>query len=168
MEIRRYLKEGMQEDGLCVLFGMEYETSDGDFLLFGSFEDLAAGLSARQLLKLVEESGGAAVAAHPFRAVKPAQEYIFREGFCTVVESINGSNAVIENLRVELWRKRYGLKASGGSDAHTLEELGRVVTRFDKPIRSRDGLIHALKNDQYNPEWNIFEKPRSLSMNPSF
>jgi hypothetical protein len=57
--------EGVQEDGLVVLVGMEYSTSAGDFLVFGPVEDLPTGLAAREMLPRLREMGGAAVAAHP-------------------------------------------------------------------------------------------------------
>jgi hypothetical protein len=31
----RYIEEGIQDNGLYLLIGMEYATPDGDFLLFG-------------------------------------------------------------------------------------------------------------------------------------
>jgi hypothetical protein len=155
MEIKRYIKEGVQEDGLCVLFGMEYSTPDGDFLLFGPFEDLPTGLPTSQLLKFVEQSGGAAVAAHPFRSGRSVREDIISEGLCRIVESINGRNAERENESVESWRRRFRLSECGGSDAHSLTELGKVVTSFDTPVRSRKDLIRALGEGLCRPEWNI-------------
>ena len=155
MEIKRHLKEGFQEDGLCVLFGMEYSTPDGDFLLFGPFEQLQPGLPTSQLLHLVEQSNGVAVAAHPFRSGRSVREDIVSGGHCRIVESINGRNAERENESVESWRRRFTLSECGGSDAHSLSELGRVVTSFDEPVRSREDLVRALGNGLCRPEWNF-------------
>ena len=155
MEINQHLKEGLQEDGLCVLFGMEYGTPDGDFLLFGPFEELPTGLPTPRLLEIVEQSGGAAVAAHPFRNGRSVREHLVSEGLCRIVESINGRNAQKENESVASWRRRFILSECGGSDAHCLNELGKVVTSFDAPVRSRADLIHALRNGLCKPEWNI-------------
>lgn len=152
MEIRRHLNEGIQENGLCVVFGMEYSTSDGDFLIFGPFENLPPDLSAVPLLEHVKEQGGAAVAAHPFRTKRPVKEYIVREGFCQIIESINGRNSRTENLQVDTWRRKYVFAESGGSDAHSLDELGKVKTRFEMPVRCRADLIFALKNNLCQPE----------------
>jgi predicted metal-dependent phosphoesterase TrpH len=155
MEIRRHLKEGFQEDGLCVLFGMEYGTPDGDFLIYGPFEDFPAGLPASHLLKIVEQSGGAAVAAHPFRNGRSVREEIISGGLCRIVESINGRNGEMENESVGIWRRRFRLSECGGSDAHSFDELGKVVTRFDVSVRSREDLVQALINGLCRPEWNI-------------
>jgi hypothetical protein len=154
MASRRELKEGLQEDGLCVIFGMEYGTPGGDFLLFGPFEELAPGLPAGGLLKMVDQAGGVAVAAHPFRSMRPVGVDLVSNGLCKIVEGLNGRNTEPENQRVETWRRRYAPIECGGSDAHSLEELGRVVTSFEVGIRSRDDLILALKGGLCTPHWN--------------
>jgi len=154
MEARHFLQEGLQPDGLCVIFGMEYATCEGDFLLFGPYEQLQPGLDAPELLRHVEMTGGVAVAAHPFRLNRPTREYLVDHVLCGIVEGINGRNHQHENDSVGTWLDRYGVKQVGGSDAHSLEELGRVTTRFHQPIRNRAELIHALKNSSYTPEKN--------------
>jgi predicted metal-dependent phosphoesterase TrpH len=145
MAIVSHLAEGVQADGLVVVFGMEYATLDGDFLLFGPFEDLEPGLPATELLLLVEAMSGVAVAAHPFRLNRMVSEFVLNQRLCSHIEAINGRNSEIENLQVDRWRRRYSFHECGGSDAHSLDELGRVVTSFDTPVRSRSELIHALR-----------------------
>jgi predicted metal-dependent phosphoesterase TrpH len=166
MKIRKHLQEGLQGDGLCVIFGMEYTTADGDFLLFGPFENISRDLSAIQLLRQVRRAGGTAIAAHPFRSDRPVSEYLVRKGLCRIVESVNGRNTSIENLQVENWRREYYLTCCGGSDAHSLNELGMVSTRFSTPVRSRSDLIDALKNGLCRPECssldNFFEIHASI------
>lgn len=154
MEIRRHLREGIQDDGLCVVFGIEYATDQGDFLLFGPFENIPQGLPAIELLDQVKQAGGVAIAAHPFRSNRPVSEHLVREGFCRVVESVNGRNTPFENLQVEKWRKELSLTCCGGSDAHSLDELGTVGTRFSIPVRSRADLILAFKNGLCHPEYS--------------
>lgn len=154
MEIRESLREGVQPDGLCVIVGMEYATPQGDFLLFGPFETPPLDMEAGELLQAVAKGGGAAIAAHPFREARPVDEEIVRKGLCRTVEGINGRNRDFENRRVDNWRARYGLNICGGSDAHTLDELGRVVTVFRNPVRSRDELVRALNGGAFQAAWN--------------
>ncbi|GBC62948.1 histidinol-phosphatase [Desulfonema ishimotonii] len=158
MSIRHKIREGRQPDGLMVIFGMEYTTCEGDFLIFGPFENIPGDLSARALLKTVAAAGGAAVAAHPFRANRPVSDWLIQEGLCRTVEAVNGRNSPDENRQVARWRNAYPLSETGGSDAHTLEELGTVVTRFDRPIHSGDDLISALKNGHCQP-WQGYRPP---------
>ena len=152
MAARSVVREGVQPDGLVVLVGMEYATSRGDFLLFGPFEDLAPGLAASEVLALVEESGGAAVAAHPCRLARPTDRDVVAAGLVHALETINGRNTAEENRMARHWPDRFGLPAVGGSDAHSLEELGRMPTRFLTSIRSRLDLIRALRGGLCVPE----------------
>ena len=146
MDIRYQLSEGVQENGICVLFGMEYTTAQGDFLLFGPFEDLPTKLPTDVLLKTVRNSGGVAVAAHPFRRHRSTAEKVIRSGLCRAVESLNGRNSMTENAAVDRWLARYDLVRCGGSDAHTPNEVGRFATRFFNPVLSCADLIRALKS----------------------
>jgi predicted metal-dependent phosphoesterase TrpH len=155
MAVREILTEGLQSDGLCIIFGQEYSTDEGDFLLFGPFEEIPAGLPAPELLQGVEAVGGVAIAAHPFRACRSTREYLIEQGLCRIVEGVNGRNHASENDRVLSWQRSYGVKQVGGSDAHSLPELGQTVTRFQTPISSRIDLIQALKKGAFEiPGYN--------------
>lgn len=145
------LQEGVQPDGLIVLVGMEYETSEGDFLLFGPDIEMQPGLDAATLLGFVREKQGVAVAAHPFRESRPVAEHLIRSGRCPAVEAVNGRNLDIENQRVQAWKKKYDIVEIGGSDAHSLAELGKIRTRFRTPIRSMQDLVTAIQNGQCLP-----------------
>jgi predicted metal-dependent phosphoesterase TrpH len=152
MDIRHNLAEGIQDNGVCVIFGMEYSTLQGDFLIFGPFEDLPPDLSATRLLNTVRDDAGVAVAAHPFRKERPVDEALIRQGLCRVIECVNGRNRPSENMKTEAWRRCYSVAACGGSDAHTLDELGTFATRLLVPVQTRDDLIRALKEGSCQPE----------------
>lgn len=145
-QARQQIREGLQANGVRVFVGMEYHTSDGDFLLFGSPPDLPGGLDARDLLQQVNRWGGAAIAAHPFRHNNSVSESLIRDGLCRIVESVNGRNTDWENGQVAQWRKHYPLIECAGSDAHSLPELGKMKTRFDMPINTQADLVFALNN----------------------
>jgi len=149
MAVRHHISEGIQSNGLCVLFGMEYTTSEGDFLLFGPYEELIRGLPAPILLRYVENTGGVAVAAHPFRVNRPTSEYLVRKKMCRIVEGVNGRNSIVENEAVLTWHSRYNVSQVGGSDAHSLAELGQVPTSFSAPVTCRSAFIQALKQGDY-------------------
>jgi len=150
MDIRNFCLEGLQRDGLCIIFGMEYSTSEGDFLIFGPFEEVPRGLSAKEILTEVNEAGGVAIAAHPCRKARPTKEYVIREGYCRIVEGINGRNQEHENQMALSLYQNYPVSFVGGSDSHTLEELGGVATRIGCKIRTRSDLIKALKDVNFS------------------
>jgi len=158
MAVRHAISEGISANGLCVIIGMEYATSEGDFLTFGPFEELPPGLSAPMLLRHVTNAGGVAIAAHPFRTKRQVREELIKNKLCTIVEGINGRNTATENERVLEWQ-HYNVRHVGGSDAHTLDELGRVPTSFDVPIRSRSDLINALQQGNFQQRSPSFTRP---------
>ena len=157
------LQEGLQPDGLIVLVGMEYETPEGDFLLFGSDLEIPPGLDATVLLRRIREKQGVAIAAHPFRANRPVAEHLIRSGRCSAVESVNGRNLDIENQRVQAWRRKYGIAEVGGSDAHSLAELGKIRTAFSVPIHSMEDLVTAVQNGQCLPVLDSAEYAWSMA-----
>ena len=160
--VRDRVAEGLQADGLCLIFGMEYSTADGDFLLFGPVEDLPLGLEARELLLQFSSLGGVAIAAHPFRTDRPTSEFVVRDGLCTIIEGINGRNREIENLCCQAWQSRYGVKLAGGSDAHSLAELGRIVIRMPGPVGNRDEFVEALRRGRFSLE-GCTDRVRSIA-----
>lgn len=151
MDALKQLDEGIQPNGLVVIIGMEYETRDGDFLVFGPYENLKPGLDAMALLHHVNQTDGAAIGAHPFRKDRPLTEGLIKNNYCTIIESVNGRNLSKENSELNLWREKYNFTEVGGSDAHSLQELGRTCTRFTTPIRSKSDLIKALQKGFCSP-----------------
>ena len=155
MDAGREVKEGIQQDGLCIITGMEYTTSDGDFLIFGFFKNLDEDMDAKELLLMVERSGGVAVAAHPFRDGRNTSREIIAQRYCRIIEGKNGRDNGTGRKRAADWKARYNVHLVGGSDAHSLEELGRIVTAFENPIRNKEEFIIALKSGRYQPVSNI-------------
>jgi hypothetical protein len=151
MDARFEIAEGVQDNGLLVIIGMEYATAEGDFLLFGPFEDLQTGLSAREVLALVHEAGGASIAAHPCRAARSVAEDIVADGLVHCLEVMNGRNTADENRCAHNWARRHGLPGVSGSDAHALNELGLTPTRFFAPLANRRELIAALRLGRCTP-----------------
>ena len=141
-------------EGLFVCIAMEYSSPDGDFLLFGDFDDLEEGLSGEDLLLTVEERGGLAVAAHPCRGNRPVAERLFEKGLCRVVERLNGRNTSEENGAVDSLIERYDLYECGGSDAHEVHEVGMVMTEFERDITTEKDLIAALREGAGEGRYN--------------
>lgn len=151
MAIRHLVREGEQENGLVVVIGQEYETPQGG-LLFVPFEELAQGLEAGPLPRLVRASGGVAVGAHPFRTERPLQEQLLARGLCSLLEGSKGRNTALESMKVQAWREKYAFREVNGSDAHSLEGLGRYPTRFLQRVDSRESLVTALKSGGFQTE----------------
>jgi len=151
MEALNQVKEGLQGNGIYLFVGMEYTTTEGDFLIFGDFEEIPLNMPARDLVVYVEDNGGALVAAHPFRKKRSVAEYLILDAHVKIVESVNGRNSDFENQFFHFWAQHRNLAFSGGSDAHTSDEIGKVVTEFSNQITSREELIKELKAGNCQP-----------------
>ncbi len=138
--------------GLSVIVGMEYTTTSGDFLVFGPVDSVPEGLSARDLLLWTRKEGGVAIPAHPFRKSRPVEPKILEK--CEIVEVINGRNLPHENALCSDWITHNPLakRGIGGSDAHTLPEIGQFVTLFSHDIHSPEDLIRELSTGSYTPQ----------------
>jgi len=143
------IDEGFQSDGLLVLVGMEYTTPQGDFLVHGPVESLKPGMPAPLLMATVRELGGAVVAAHPFRSWRPTDVSVITPFACTAVEVENGRNNSFENTQACAFARKQTMSGVAGSDAHRLEELGQRPTRFTTSISSREELVAALNDGQF-------------------
>ncbi|MBI9078649.1 MAG: PHP domain-containing protein [Pseudodesulfovibrio sp.] len=150
-QVLSQISEGFQSDGLLVLVGMEYTTSQGDFLVFGHVEALLMGLDAPELLASVRQMGGAAIAAHPYRGWRPTDISIFDQCLCSLVEVENGRNSRREDELASALAFKRSLTAVSGSDAHSLVELGRCPTRFTVPVTNRIDLVRALNQGCCEP-----------------
>jgi predicted metal-dependent phosphoesterase TrpH len=144
------LKSLSDTSGICIIVGIEYTTSRGDFLIFGPVEYIPPGMSAEKILKWAKKEGGIAIPAHPFRKSRPADPGILSS--FEILEVLNGRNRPEENESCANWLKRHGnnKRGIGGSDAHTLEEVGRIVTVFEKNIHGVEDLIRELRHGKYS------------------
>jgi len=152
--------ERLEHRGLCIIVGMEYTTSRGDFLIFGPAEYVPEGMEAEDLIGWARKEGGVAIPAHPFRQSRPTDPGLLPS--FGVVEVLNGRNRPYENERCRNWLSQYGngTRQTGGSDAHTLEEVGQVVTVFEKCIYGVESLISELRGGSYKPSHrSSFQQP---------
>ncbi len=136
---------------ICIIVGIEYTTSKGDFLIFGPIDHIPLGMSLEDLLLFIKKEGGVVIPAHPFRRSRPADISILSS--FSIIETINGRNLPSENKHCKEWISKNGkyFKEIGGSDAHTLNEIGSVVTVFEKNIYCIDDLIRELLEGKYSP-----------------
>ena len=149
MAARRLIRPGQQPDGLLVVIGMEYATTGGDFLVFGPFDHLPPGLTARALLTLVQAKQGVAIAAHPCRRGRSTDPTLFAGGQLQLIEGVNGRTSPVDNELAQAYGRLYGCGLVGGSDAHRRQEVGRVTTIFPEPLYDQQQFIAALRTGRF-------------------
>jgi predicted metal-dependent phosphoesterase TrpH len=153
--------------GFTVFRGVEARTTLGDVLVFGLDEDFEQGIDGAELLRYVDERGGASVLAHPFRrgggwalwywlnkhglavdanlALRPELQQIH------AIETFNGQVNPEELGQAEEVARILGLPVCGGSDAHAASQVGVTATEFARPVTSEAELAREIREGRIRP-----------------
>ncbi len=155
--------ESIQDPGQgpLIIKGVELATDAGEMLIFGlknnfwkrSLKGLDLLPSAKKVLNEVQDMGGVAIWAHPFRAYSLMHygDDLKRFDQIKIIETLNGNNSDAENKDAFEYAKANGYKMVGGSDSHTLHNVGKCLTLFEDKISCENDLIKALKGSKYMP-----------------
>lgn len=120
-----HAKEEGDKIGLDVFYGWEYTYKGIDFITLGLDNDWlllhpeVRSIDITDYLKLVRDSGGYIIHAHPFREAGYIPYIRLMPRLVDAVEVINASRTQFENERALDYAKAYGLALAGGSDAHS-------------------------------------------------
>ncbi len=154
-----------------VIPGIEVNTEDGHIIAFGLDRYVYGIHRIADLARLVDEAGGALIAAHPYRRQLPWQ--LRREGdpdrasawsealeraaanpayrYVCALETLNGRSSQRENDFSQELCRRLGLPAVAGSDAHQRDDLGRCATEFQRPVADLSDLVRELRAGRFRP-----------------
>jgi predicted metal-dependent phosphoesterase TrpH len=140
-----------RDAGLLVLPGMELSARRGHILVYGLREPVAPRLSAAEAIDRVQEQGGLAVAAHPYRFWSGVGEAVVREARFQGIEGLNARTIQRDNQRAERLAKELQLPMTAGSDAHRLEDIGRGLLVLPDGYETEDDLLAAIRRGQGRP-----------------
>lgn len=151
-EIKEESKILSKKEKFPIIVGAEFLTFEGDILVFGLDKLPDKKVSAQKLIEVVEEVGGVAIAAHPYRKNNRGLENKIR----TVkglhgVECFNGSTPMNLNLMAYNDAEFRGAAMLGGSDCHEIDKVGVYSTHFPDGIESVEDLIWAIRNRKTSP-----------------
>lgn len=148
-----------------VLHGIEVNTDDGHFIAFGLDQYLYGMHRTAELARLVDEAGGALVAAHPYRRqlpfelrdegdwTEPLERAVANPAYRYVcaIETPNGRGRERENAFSQALGERLGLPAVAASDAHQRSDVGRYATAFQRDIADVPDLVRELNAGRFQP-----------------
>ncbi|MCK4260133.1 MAG: PHP domain-containing protein [Halanaerobiales bacterium] len=149
-----------KKHNFLVIVGMELLTYEGDLLVFGLEEvpqaHIAGKSHANELISLINQKGGIALSAHPFRNNgRGMGEFIRQIDNLSGIEVFNGNTTFENNSRAYHLGLELGIPCLGGSDAHRIERIGKYATSFSDGIRDLKDFINAVKEDEFFPvEYN--------------
>jgi hypothetical protein len=145
---------------ILVIPGIEIKSQEGDILALNLREKIPDKLSARETIKKIVEFGGLPVVAHPFdyflsfRGIE--KQATFFQEYGVAIEVFNASLFFnFCNFEAQEFAKKYNLPLTVGSDAHSIEFIGKAYLEISKEnltienvleeIRKRNGKISSDK-----------------------
>ncbi|TFG66891.1 MAG: dephospho-CoA kinase [Gemmatimonadales bacterium] len=136
-------------DPELVIVGEEVRTSEGlDLIGLWLERRIPPGGSFREVADAIHAQGGIVYVPHPFDSHRGTTEE-FLDDLADCVDAVETFNARIHdksrNARAAAWAERQGLPAGAGSDAHTVNEIGRARVLTD-PFAGPDSFLQALRN----------------------
>jgi hypothetical protein len=144
-----------------VIRGVELATSNGELIIFGLknnfWDELKNKMELlppiKEVISAVNDFGGVAIWAHPFRQYNLNNYNTDYKSFTGVkiMETLNGRNSKEENKLAAAYAKKHGFKMLGGSDAHSPSDVAKTLTLFKDDIKTEEEFIEALKNSEYIP-----------------
>ena len=150
-----------QEHDFLILPGVEINTDDGHFLVFG-VEKYSFGIWRTEHLRhVVDEAGGVMILAHPYRrqyhvgkdidatVERSCQKPFF--SFVDIIETFNGRASEMQNKFSQKLCLRLNLKGIGSSDAHSVSDSPSYATLFEREVGNVEELITELKAGRFKP-----------------
>ncbi|MFH2011659.1 MAG: PHP domain-containing protein [Pseudomonadota bacterium] len=146
---------------VSIFHGIEVDTTEGHVLVFGLQKNFQGVTPIEDLHQMVNEVDGFMVAAHPFRGfllfgfskLQMNVDNAINNPLFKLVDGIevcSGRQTSKENEFSYRVCERLGLRSVGGSDAHTIKDVGKCATFFENRIENQEDLIRELKTGRFH------------------
>ena len=145
------IQQVADETGFVVLRGMEVTTEVGHVLVYGASAHRPEMATLCELRALVQAEDAMMFLAHPSRkygSLPPDDLSVYFDS----VEVQNGTEGALQNADAARLAKGLSLPGIGGSDAHSVREVGVCATMFDRRIRNEHEFLLALRAGAYSAE----------------
>ncbi|MEW5693393.1 MAG: PHP domain-containing protein [Candidatus Hydrogenedentota bacterium] len=137
-----------------IITGIEFWTEIGDIICFGLNREYH--YTGQYLVNSVNDilngnEGCLFILPHPFRMnfeTKLDKFEQIKDKF-SAIEVLNTNASDEANLKAYEYALKNGFKITGGSDAHSLDKVGRYVTAIKSRVRSEDDFIREIKYGRY-------------------
>jgi predicted metal-dependent phosphoesterase TrpH len=146
---------------VLILQGVEADTNLGHLLLYGitsrflkQIDVTRRNLNSQKVIQTINDCGGIAIPAHPFRSSIYGRALSKREltlDEVSIIEELNGSNSEEENKRATALLEQTGLGGIGGSDAHYVNRTWflNCATEFENTISTIEDLVKELRRGHF-------------------
>lgn len=139
---------------LLIFRGQEVSSTEGHLLVYGYYDTMDC-ISVEEIMHDVYQRNGAVLLSHPFRygdysglsLEQLEAEFSRYDG----IETLNGNQSLEQNdYALQIWES-LGLTGIGGSDAHSIDMVGKYVTEFENEIRDESDMVRELKAGRCRP-----------------
>ncbi|MBI5288422.1 MAG: PHP domain-containing protein [Chloroflexi bacterium] len=136
------------EMDFLVLRGMEVTTEVGHVLVFGARDHHPAMATLDELRLRVRDDGALMYLAHPSRryGTMPPDDL---SSYFDSVEVQNGTEGMLQNDQAVHLARNLRLPGIGGSDSHSVREVGVCATEFESIVRDERSFVGALRAGAY-------------------
>ena len=132
--------------GLIAVPGVEVSSRGGHIIALGVTEMIPKGLSPADTIDRIHELGGIAVAAHPLNFVVSLRRHEIIGLPLDALETHNARSP--SNRKASRLHRRLPLGQTGGSDAHSIDEIGGGITEVPGTFTSYQQILHEIKADR--------------------
>jgi PHP family Zn ribbon phosphoesterase len=131
-----------------IFIGIEITSDYGDILAYGIKSEPPRNMKASKALEFIHNQDGVAVCAHPFsnKGHVSFGNDVFEYDFDAI--EINGSLTRKYNEMAKKAAKIMDIPTIGGSDAHSIQQLNTMGTKFSFRIKTMEDIINAIKNNK--------------------
>ncbi|MBL8061775.1 MAG: PHP domain-containing protein [Anaerolineales bacterium] len=147
-----------------VIVGEEIMTTRGEILAAYVQEEIPAGLTPRETIRILKEQGAFISVSHPFDEMRKGgwkeADLLDIIPYVDAIEVFNSRCMDPRfNHRAKAFAEKHNLAGTVGSDAHALFEVGKSVLLLD-PFQGPDGMRKVIKEAKYqvklSPWWVHF------------
>ncbi|HEX2979366.1 MAG TPA: PHP domain-containing protein [Anaerolineaceae bacterium] len=156
--------EAARLDPQRVIVGEEVMTTRGELLAAYVTEKVPRGLEPREAIARLRAQGAFISVSHPFDTVRNGawalEDLLEIAPLVDAIETFNSRCMDAKpNEEAQAFAREHNLAGTAGSDAHTLQELGRATLRlppFDGPESLKAALVHAQIVGRLSSPWVHF------------
>ena len=130
-----------------VIVAEEILTQHGEIMGMFLKDGIPSGLSVSETISRIKAQGALACIPHPFDTfrqsalkAKLAEEII---GQIDIIEVFNSRSLFQSSAKAQIFAQKYGIPGSAGSDAHTLNEIGKAYVEMPE-FNGSDDFLKAL------------------------
>ena len=148
--IKEAKKIGIKND-IIVIAGCEIKSMYGDILAYGVTDVIKKCMSVAETIYAIHENGGIAVAAHPYPEISHRTKmYQFLNLGFDAIETKNARSLLMNNISRKKAEK-LKIPQTGGSDAHSLREIGNAYTEINSKDKTEKSVLDAIKRGKTTP-----------------